>query len=47
MEVTVCLCLALRANVLGIHIDIPLALNLIISTCYSTFPPYLECHISH
>ncbi|CAN1129404.1 pEARLI1-like lipid transfer protein 2 [Linum perenne] len=45
MEVTVCLCLALRANVLGIHIDVPVALSMVLSTCYSNLPSYyFECH---
>lgn len=43
LEAAVCLCLALKANVLGINLNIPLALNLIISACQKTIPPQSKC----
>ncbi|CAL1397014.1 unnamed protein product [Linum trigynum] len=46
MEATVCLCMALRANVLGMHLDIPLALDLVLSTCYTTVPHYFQCTVT-
>ncbi|XP_058781031.1 pEARLI1-like lipid transfer protein 1 [Vicia villosa] len=43
LEAAVCLCLALKANVLGINLNIPLDLNLIISACQKTLPPKFKC----
>ncbi|WOK98984.1 hypothetical protein Cni_G07696 [Canna indica] len=33
LEAGVCLCTALKANVLGIHLDIPINLNLLLNYC--------------
>ncbi|GMP94520.1 hypothetical protein CsSME_00043962 [Camellia sinensis var. sinensis] len=43
LEVAVCLCTAIKANVLGINLDIPVALSLIISTCGKSIPPGYKC----
>ncbi|CAI8599612.1 unnamed protein product [Vicia faba] len=43
LEATVCLCIALKANVLGINLNIPLDLSLIISACQKTVPPKFKC----
>lgn len=33
LEVAACLCTALKANVLGINLDVPLSLNIILNNC--------------
>ncbi|KAF8389135.1 hypothetical protein HHK36_025821 [Tetracentron sinense] len=43
LEAAVCLCTAIKANVLGINLDVPVALSLLISTCEKTIPPDFKC----
>ncbi|KAL0312852.1 UNVERIFIED_CONTAM: proline-rich protein DC2.15 [Sesamum radiatum] len=43
LEAAVCLCTALKANVLGININIPIALSLLINTCGKTPPKDFIC----
>ncbi|XP_058728078.1 14 kDa proline-rich protein DC2.15-like [Vicia villosa] len=33
LEVAACLCTALKANVLGLHLDVPIALSVILNNC--------------
>ncbi|KAK9945982.1 hypothetical protein M0R45_011469 [Rubus argutus] len=42
-EAALCLCTALKANVLGINLDVPIALSLLISACQKTVPPGFKC----
>uniref|UniRef100_A0A3Q7HUZ3 Bifunctional inhibitor/plant lipid transfer protein/seed storage helical domain-containing protein n=1 Tax=Solanum lycopersicum TaxID=4081 RepID=A0A3Q7HUZ3_SOLLC len=43
LEAAVCLCTALKANILGININIPIALSLLINTCGKTLPSDFIC----
>ncbi|KAK1436291.1 hypothetical protein QVD17_02070 [Tagetes erecta] len=43
LEAAVCLCTALKANVLGININIPIALSLLISSCNKDLPKDFVC----
>lgn len=43
LEAAVCLCTALKANVLGININIPIALSVLINTCGKTLPKDFIC----
>ncbi|XP_059461726.1 14 kDa proline-rich protein DC2.15-like [Corylus avellana] len=43
LEVAVCLCTAIKANVLGINLDVPIALSLLVSACQKEVPPGFEC----
>ncbi|KAL8539817.1 hypothetical protein ACS0TY_001428 [Phlomoides rotata] len=43
LEAAVCLCTALKANVLGININIPISLSLLINTCGKTLPTDFLC----
>ncbi|KAL2490071.1 Bifunctional inhibitor/lipid-transfer protein/seed storage 2S albumin superfamily protein [Forsythia ovata] len=43
LEAAVCLCTALKANVLGININIPISLSLLINTCGKTLPKDFIC----
>ncbi|PRQ26717.1 putative bifunctional inhibitor/plant lipid transfer protein/seed storage helical [Rosa chinensis] len=43
LEAALCLCIALKANVLGINLDVPIALNLLVSACQKTVPPGFKC----
>lgn len=44
LEAALCLCTAIKANVLGItKIDVPIALNLIINSCGKKLPPGFSC----
>ncbi|MBA0584362.1 14 kDa proline-rich protein DC2.15 [Gossypium raimondii] len=43
LEAAVCLCTAIKANVLGINIDIPIALSLLINTCGKNLPSDFIC----
>ena len=42
VEAAVCLCTAVKANVLGLNINIPLALSLLV-TCGGQIPPGFVC----
>lgn len=43
LEAAVCLCTALKANVLGININIPISLSLLINTCGKELPKDFIC----
>ncbi|KAE8056351.1 hypothetical protein FH972_013130 [Carpinus fangiana] len=43
LEVALCLCTAIKANVLGINLNVPIALSLIISACQKSVPPGFQC----
>ncbi|XWS61964.1 hypothetical protein CRYUN_Cryun07bG0169900 [Craigia yunnanensis] len=43
LEAAVCLCTAIKANVLGINIDIPISLSLLINTCGKKLPSDFIC----
>ncbi|KAI3468916.1 hypothetical protein Pfo_025579 [Paulownia fortunei] len=43
LEAAICLCTALKANVLGININIPIALSVLINTCGKTLPKDFIC----
>ncbi|KAI5655677.1 hypothetical protein M9H77_32864 [Catharanthus roseus] len=43
LEAAVCLCTAIRANVLGIHLDVPLSLSLILNNCGKKVPEGFKC----
>ncbi|XP_042038507.1 14 kDa proline-rich protein DC2.15-like [Salvia splendens] len=43
LEVAACLCTAIKVNVLGINLDIPVALSVLLSACQKTVPPGFMC----
>ncbi|THF97451.1 14 kDa proline-rich protein DC2.15-like [Camellia sinensis] len=43
LEAAVCLCTAIKANVLGIILNIPVALSLILNNCGKTTPTGFQC----
>lgn len=43
LEAALCLCTAIKANVLGINLNVPIALSLILSACQKTVPPGFQC----
>ncbi|KAJ7944761.1 14 kDa proline-rich protein DC2.15-like [Quillaja saponaria] len=43
LEAAVCLCTAIKANILGININIPIALSLLINTCGKKLPSEFQC----
>jgi len=43
LEAAVCLCTAIRANVLGINLNVPLDLSLILNYCGKTVPTGFMC----
>ncbi|XP_057767971.1 putative lipid-binding protein AIR1 [Salvia miltiorrhiza] len=43
LEAAVCLCTAIRANVLGINLNIPLSLTLLLNACGTTPPIDFTC----
>ncbi|GKG20128.1 14 kDa proline-rich protein DC2.15-like protein [Tanacetum coccineum] len=43
LEAAVCLCTAIKANVLGINLNIPLSLSLLLSACQKTVPTGFKC----
>ncbi|CAN0842117.1 14 kDa proline-rich protein DC2.15, partial [Linum grandiflorum] len=43
LEVAVCLCTAIKANILGINLNIPVALSLLLNVCGSSVPPSFQC----
>nr|AFK47889.1 unknown [Medicago truncatula] len=43
LEVAVCLCTAIKANILGIDINIPISLSLILNACEKTPPTDFQC----
>ncbi|GMN45452.1 hypothetical protein TIFTF001_014644 [Ficus carica] len=43
LEVALCLCTAIKANVLGINLNVPVALSVLVSACQKTIPPGYKC----
>ncbi|XP_051115463.1 14 kDa proline-rich protein DC2.15-like [Andrographis paniculata] len=43
LEAAVCLCTAIKANVLGIHLDIPLSISLLLNVCTKKVPKGFVC----
>lgn len=43
LEAAVCLCTAIKANILGINLNIPISLSLLINTCGRTLPKEFQC----
>ncbi|KAI5655674.1 hypothetical protein M9H77_32861 [Catharanthus roseus] len=43
LEAAVCLCTALKANILGINLNIPISLSLLINTCGKKVPSDFIC----
>ncbi|KAM7492961.1 hypothetical protein LguiB_027570 [Lonicera macranthoides] len=43
LEAAVCLCTAIKANVLGINLNVPVTLSLLISACEKEVPPGFKC----
>lgn len=44
LEAALCLCTAIRANVLGINLNIPVALNLVLNNCGKKVPAGFQCY---
>ncbi|XP_058106608.1 14 kDa proline-rich protein DC2.15-like [Magnolia sinica] len=43
LEAALCLCTAIRANVLGINLNIPVSLSLVLNNCGRKVPSRFEC----
>ena len=43
LEAAVCLCTALKANILGINLNIPISLSLLLNVCSKKVPPGFQC----
>ncbi|KAF2619115.1 hypothetical protein F2Q68_00040681 [Brassica cretica] len=43
VEAAVCLCTALKANVLGINLNLPISLSLLLNVCSKQVPPGFQC----
>ncbi|KAL6556731.1 hypothetical protein OROGR_006019 [Orobanche gracilis] len=43
LEVAACLCTAIKANVLGINLNVPVALSALVSSCGKTIPTGFKC----
>ncbi|XP_022751806.1 14 kDa proline-rich protein DC2.15-like [Durio zibethinus] len=43
LEAALCLCTAIKVNVLGINLNIPVTLSLLISACQKELPPGFKC----
>ncbi|CAI9772916.1 unnamed protein product [Fraxinus pennsylvanica] len=43
LEVAACLCTTIKANVLGINLNVPVALSVLVSACGKTVPPGFKC----
>ncbi|XP_004501349.1 putative lipid-binding protein AIR1 [Cicer arietinum] len=43
LEAALCLCTALKANVLGINLNVPITLSLVLSACQKTVPSDFQC----
>ncbi|XP_027335887.1 14 kDa proline-rich protein DC2.15-like [Abrus precatorius] len=43
LEVALCLCTAIKANILGINLNIPISLSLILNACEKTPPSDFQC----
>ncbi|XP_010519363.1 PREDICTED: 14 kDa proline-rich protein DC2.15-like isoform X2 [Tarenaya hassleriana] len=43
LEAAACLCTALRANVLGINLNVPISLSLVLNHCGKKVPSGFQC----
>ncbi|XP_071696851.1 14 kDa proline-rich protein DC2.15-like [Rutidosis leptorrhynchoides] len=43
LEAAVCLCTAIKANILGIHLNVPLSLSLLVNYCGKKVPSGYQC----
>ncbi|XP_038688242.1 14 kDa proline-rich protein DC2.15-like [Tripterygium wilfordii] len=43
LEVAVCLCTAIKANILGINLNIPIVLSLLVNLCGKNVPSDFQC----
>ncbi|CAA7054428.1 unnamed protein product [Microthlaspi erraticum] len=43
LEAAVCLCTALRANVLGINLNVPISLSILLNVCNKSLPSRFQC----
>ncbi|CAN1258816.1 Lipid transfer protein EARLI 1 [Linum perenne] len=43
LEAAVCLCTAIKANVLGIHLNVPVSLSLLLNVCSKNVPSGFQC----
>lgn len=43
LEAAVCLCTAIKANILGINLNIPLSLSLLLNVCSKSVPRGFQC----
>ncbi|CAI0413452.1 unnamed protein product [Linum tenue] len=43
LEAAVCLCTAIKANILGINLNIPLSLSLLLNVCKQKVPSGFQC----
>ncbi|KAK2660080.1 hypothetical protein Ddye_006613 [Dipteronia dyeriana] len=43
LEAALCLCTAIKANVLGINLNVPVSLSLILSSCQKKVPEGFQC----
>ncbi|XP_017224912.1 14 kDa proline-rich protein DC2.15-like [Daucus carota subsp. sativus] len=44
LEAALCLCTAIRANILGIDLNVPVALSLVLNNCGREVPNGFECY---
>ncbi|CAL5198018.1 unnamed protein product [Lathyrus oleraceus] len=44
LEAAVCLCTALRANILGINLNLPISLSLLLNVCSKEAPRDFQCY---
>ncbi|KAI3727477.1 hypothetical protein L6452_16092 [Arctium lappa] len=43
LEAAVCLCTAIKANILGINLNVPLSLSLLLNVCSKKVPKGFQC----
>jgi len=43
LDAALCLCTAIKANVLGINLNVPITLTWILGACQKTIPPGFQC----
>ncbi|CAI9274250.1 unnamed protein product [Lactuca saligna] len=43
LEAAVCLCTAIKANILGIHLNVPVSLSLLLNYCGKKVPSSFQC----
>ncbi|XP_021665559.1 14 kDa proline-rich protein DC2.15 [Hevea brasiliensis] len=43
LEAALCLCTVIKASVLGINLNVPITLSLLLSACAKSIPPGFQC----